>query len=270
PLIESTFMNHATAAPQPFSREQNPMLVGPAAPTRTPMPSLPLSPSTYGACSESSLIVTLSCLLVVSIPGESPVVTSTPLGLASRLSRFTLRSGGPANAPCTSAKVVFESSVTGRPYSRSVWSCADVSRRVTVSVILAESAPTSGLVVVSPAFRTRLAGRAVVTNTTRLSTTPGTSLAVMATAWKGSTYPRNVESRPMLAASTVSTTSILPLGQNVGHTPGAVARSTHPASTAASHATRCALIGRGSPSRTHRGAARRGSSGARSSGPRRS
>src|SRR5256885_2604289 len=182
PLIESTFMNHVTAAPQPFSREQNPMLVGPAAPTRTPMPSLPLSPSTYGACSESSLIVTLSCLLVVSIPAESPVVGSTPLGFASRLSRFTLRNGAPANAPCTSAKVVFESIVTGRPYSRSVWSCADVSRRVTVSVILAESAPTSGLVVVSPAFRTRLAGRAVVTNTTRLANTPGTSPAGMATA----------------------------------------------------------------------------------------
>src|SRR2546430_257554 len=71
----------------------------------------------------------------------------------------------------------------------------------------------------------------------------------------------------MLAASTVSTTSILPLGQNVGHTPGAVARSTHPASTAASHATRCALIGRGSPSRTHPGAARPGSSGPPSPGP---
>ena len=120
PLIESTFIYHATVAPQAFSREQNAMLVGPAPPTRTPMPSFPVSPTTYGACSESSLIVTLSCLLVVSIPAESPVVTSTPLGFASRLSKFTVRSGAPANAPCTSAKVVFESIVTGRPYSRSV------------------------------------------------------------------------------------------------------------------------------------------------------
>src|SRR5207253_669111 len=193
PLIESTFMNHAITAPQPFSRVQNEMVVGPSAPTRTPMPSLPLSPSTYGACNESSLSVTLSCLLVVSIPAESPVVASTPLGCASRLSRFTLRSGAPANAPCTSPKVVFESIVTGRRYSVSVWLCAAVSRRVTVKVILAESVPTSGLVVVSAEFRTTLAGRAVVTNTTRLSTTPGTSLAVMATARYGHPQPPNVE-----------------------------------------------------------------------------
>ena len=53
---------------------------------------------------------------------------------------------------------------------------------MTVSVILAESEPTSGLVVVSAVFRATLAGRAWVTNTTRLSTAPGTSLAVMATA----------------------------------------------------------------------------------------
>src|SRR5438309_9358086 len=85
-------MNQPIVAPQPLSRVQNEMLVGPSAPTPTPMPSLPLSPSTYGACTESSLSVTLSCLLVVSIPAESPVVTSTPLGFASRLSRFTERS----------------------------------------------------------------------------------------------------------------------------------------------------------------------------------
>src|SRR5205814_1620326 len=92
PLIESTCTNHAIAAPQPFSRVQNEMLVGPSASTRTPIPSLPLSPSTYGACSASSLSVTLSCLLVVSIPAESPVVTSTPLGCASRASMLTARS----------------------------------------------------------------------------------------------------------------------------------------------------------------------------------
>ena len=82
----------------------------------------------------------------------------------------------------TSPKVVFESIVTGRRYSVRVWLCAAVSRRRTVNVILAESVPTSGLVVVSAEFRATLAGRAVVTNTARLSTTPGTSLAVMATA----------------------------------------------------------------------------------------
>src|SRR2546427_7061990 len=53
PLIESTFMNHAIAAPQAFSRVQNEMLVGASAPTRTPIPSLPLSPGTYVASSES-------------------------------------------------------------------------------------------------------------------------------------------------------------------------------------------------------------------------
>ena len=183
PLIESTFMNHAITAPQPFSRVQNEMVVGPSAPTPTPMPSLPLSPSTYGAFEESSLSVTLSCLLVVSIPAESPMVTSTPLGCASRLSRLTERSGDPANAPCRSPKVVFESIVTGRAYSLSVRLCAEVSRRVTVSVILAESEPTSGLVVVSAAFRETRSGRAAVTNTARLlSTAPGTALAVIATA----------------------------------------------------------------------------------------
>src|SRR5438309_5990030 len=71
PLIESTFMNQPIVAPQPLSRVQNEMLVGPSAPTPTPMPSLPLSPSTYGACTESSLSVTLSCLLVVSLKLDS-------------------------------------------------------------------------------------------------------------------------------------------------------------------------------------------------------
>ena len=67
PLIESTLTNHARLAPHAFSRVQKPTLVGASAPMRTPMPSLPLSPETYGACSESSLTVTLRNLLVVSI-----------------------------------------------------------------------------------------------------------------------------------------------------------------------------------------------------------
>ena len=89
---------------------------------------------------------------------------------------------GSANAPRRSANVVVESIVIGRRLSLTVCLCAVVSRRVMVSVSFMESAPTRGLVVVSPVFRAKPLTSADVRRIARLSTTPGTSLAVIAPA----------------------------------------------------------------------------------------